>query len=95
VLRIYSYLASLGAFITIIALAIDPFSQQIIRYYNCLQADPHAVARIPWTNNYTDHGLMARYLNAEIDAPMSGVIYMVLLGSPGNDILPFECRTGN
>jgi hypothetical protein len=87
----------MGALITIVALSIDPFTQQVLRYYNCFQVDAHLVATLPQTNNYTNQGIMTRPLNAELDAPMAGAIYMALLSSPANEnaILPSECRIGN
>ena len=43
-------LASCGAFITILMLGVDPFTQQIIRYYNCSQPMDLHRATIPRTN---------------------------------------------
>jgi hypothetical protein len=96
-LTTHSYLASVGALLTIIALTIDPFSQQIVRYYTCSRVDTRLVAYIPRSNNYTNRGLMTRPLNAELDTTMAGVIYMGLLASPANEnaILDFVCTTGN
>ena len=45
--------ALLGAIIVISAVLIDPFTQQVISHYDCLQLDPMAIATLPRTNNYT------------------------------------------
>lgn len=95
-LRLQHPLASCGALITILMLAIDPFTQQMIRYYNCTLPVDKYRATIPRTNLYravaadgnfygasqasTDHGLLAA-INAGIFAP-------------GNLVAP-SCPTGN
>lgn len=47
---------SIAALITIIALAIDPFTQQIIDYYSQPLAISGRQAGIPRTNNFTQAG---------------------------------------
>lgn len=48
-----SQLAAFGAFIMITAMAIDPFTQQVIQYNYCFTAAPDVAAFVPRTNNYT------------------------------------------
>lgn len=49
-------LGSLGAAITILAIASDPFIQQIINYHHCQQKSVGEAASIVRTNNYTMDG---------------------------------------
>jgi hypothetical protein len=48
-----NHLAVLGALITITAMAVDPFAQQVIQYDYCSTTAPKTAALIPRTNNYT------------------------------------------
>ncbi|KAF4540202.1 Zinc-binding oxidoreductase protein [Lasiodiplodia theobromae] len=90
-----SFHASLGAFITIFALAIDPFSQQIIKYYNCLQPVPDTAAKIPITNNFT--GLGALYGDTNLNSVIAVATYTGLFGPPANTSVSItvDCPTGN
>lgn len=92
-----SYLASLGAFITIAALAVDPFSQQVIQYYDCLQTDTGSTARIPKTNRYSVGGMHTGARSATLDGPTQVAIYMGLLSPPANSSasISVDCPTGN
>lgn len=93
----HSYIATLGALITVAALAIDPFSQQVVQYYNCLQEVPHAISRIPMTNNYTgDYGHVAAGKGV-MDARMASAIYVGLLNPPANSSssIRIDCQLGN
>ncbi|OCL05885.1 hypothetical protein AOQ84DRAFT_379147, partial [Glonium stellatum] len=87
-----SYLAVFGAIITIAALAIDPFFQQMLQYYNCLEPIADSVALIPRTNNYTTVGMLA-----SLDTQMAATIYMGMLNPPANasSSIPVTCSTGN
>jgi len=51
-----SYLAIVSALITIAAVAIDSFSQQVIHYQSCQRVDPDNAARVSMTNKYTYSG---------------------------------------
>lgn len=92
-----SYLASLGAFITIAALAVDPFSQQVLQYYDCLQVVPRSIASIPKTNRYSVTGMHTGALSASLDGPAQVAIYMGLLNPPSNSSssISVDCPTGN
>jgi len=92
-----SYLASLGALITILALAIDPFSQQIIQYYTCIESLPGSIASLPRTNNYTDGGFLSKPGFAELDSIMAAAMYMGTIDPPVNPSsnIAFDCSTGN
>ncbi|KAH0424822.1 hypothetical protein CcaCcLH18_11320 [Colletotrichum camelliae] len=47
------YLAGLGAFITIAALAVDPFSQAMVELRPCDNAASFGLAEVPRTNNFS------------------------------------------
>lgn len=49
-------LSSIGAIIVILALATEPFAQQIVRYYECAVQKAGAQAHIPRTNYYDGAG---------------------------------------
>jgi hypothetical protein len=89
---ILSYLAFFGAIITIIALAVDPFSQQVIRYTSCLQAVNGLTASVAGVNNYT-----AAVAATTIDPEMASALYVGLLNPPANAsaAVSFACSTGN
>ncbi|KAL2061034.1 hypothetical protein VTL71DRAFT_9086 [Oculimacula yallundae] len=91
------YLASFGALITILALAIDPFSQQIIQYYPCIESVPGSVSSLPQANNYTNGGFLSKPGYAELDSTMAAAMYMGTIDAPRNpsSIIDFDCSTGN
>lgn len=95
--RYYTFLAWLGAAITISALAVDPFTQQILLYYDCLEPVTGTSATIPRTNNYTATGLHMTPLDNALDGPMTVALYQGLLSPPANasSSIPFECQSGN
>jgi hypothetical protein len=45
-------MSSLGAFITILILLLDPFSQQILRFHTCRQMYMDGAATIPRAQQY-------------------------------------------
>ncbi|KAK2053385.1 hypothetical protein LY76DRAFT_483904, partial [Colletotrichum caudatum] len=84
------YLAGLGAFITIAALAIDPFSQAIINHRSCEITADFGLAQVPRTNNYS--GDSTRILNQQ----MLRAIYRGLVDPPKpGELAGFACTTGN
>jgi len=95
--RFQSHLASFGAFITVVGLAIDPFSQQIIQYYTCSNPLPETIALLPRANNYTFGGMLSTPGFAELDSTMAAMMYLGTIDPPVNPsaTIPFECSTGN
>jgi len=78
----------------VLAIAIDPFSQQIIQPVVCERTIAGAIASVPRTNNLTGvsqyaGGGMQRVLEPNIEASM----LVGLLKDPGN--IPVQCPTGN
>lgn len=92
-----SYLATFGAFITVVTLAIGPFSQQVIRYYDCLQLIPGSVSSIPWTNNHTKSGGQNEAAYYVLDGPMSAALNTGFSNPPVNATasIATQCPTGN
>ncbi|KAF2664059.1 hypothetical protein BT63DRAFT_429586 [Microthyrium microscopicum] len=91
------HLASLGAVITIIALAIDPFSQQVIQYNTCQITSSASLARLPRTNNYTADAFSSETGAALLTDFVAGAIQVSAMNAPSNetDLLPFICPSGN
>lgn len=92
-----SSLAVFGAFITVVALAIEPFTQQVIRYYQCLQPISGSAASIPKTNNYTVVGSRVSGDSMGLDNTMAAALYVGLIQPPVNatSSISFQCSTGN
>lgn len=94
------YLAGLGAFITIAALAIDPFSQAIINHKSCEITADFGLAQVSRTNNYSGnppqlyspYGAMLIALNQQ----MRRAIYRGLVDPPkAGELADFTCTSGN
>jgi hypothetical protein len=85
-------LAVIGAILTIVAMAVDPFTQQILHFYSCSMVVEGEHATVPFSNNYT-----AGFIDANLESQMQSAIYIGLLDPPVNvsAALDFECRTGN
>ena len=94
------HFAVLGALITILSTAIDPFSQQILDYYNCLrplESVGSAQTTIPITNYY---GAGFFYTNGDAyaaDGNMTAAVYLGLINPPANlsSTIASNCATGN
>ncbi|KAF4545037.1 uncharacterized protein LTHEOB_5448 [Lasiodiplodia theobromae] len=86
-------MATLGAIITVLAVASDPFIQQVIRYHNCPQEEAGESAFMPRTNNYTLEGAHVGAGLSSLDLPMQAAIYQGAYDSFQN-IEP-ACETGN
>jgi hypothetical protein len=83
--------ASIAALIIIVALAIDPFTQQIIDYYSQPMATSGRQAGIPRTNNFTQDGGV--YTGLPINQPLYNGVFSS--GRPGDSNPSFDCPTGN
>lgn len=53
--RLRFHLVSLGAIVTIVSTASDPFIQQVVRYRSCARAYENGVANISRINQYRDY----------------------------------------
>lgn len=92
-----SWLANLGAVITIAALAVDPFSQQIIQSEPCLQNVTGAAAEIPKSQNFEAGIILSEPMINVLSGSLQAAIYMGLLSPPPNSsaAMTADCRTGN
>lgn len=88
--------AVIGAILTIAAMAIDPFTQQIVQFYSCSRAVEGEPAAVPFSNNYTA-GIWSGTTESQLDPQMQSAMYIGLLDPLANTSagLKFECRTGN
>jgi hypothetical protein len=77
--------------IIIAAMAIDPFTQQIIDYYSQSLADSGLGAGISRTNNFTEAG------ESDTGLPINGALYNGFFssGQAGDSNPSFNCPTGN
>ncbi|KAK0101354.1 hypothetical protein ONS95_006529 [Cadophora gregata] len=93
-LRGRNLLVTLGALITVIAIAIDPFAQQIVKYSSCEQISTISQGFIPRTNSFSNRGI---HIGANLNTVDLGMQSAVNVGifSPSTVITPFTCSTGN
>lgn len=93
-LRDRHWVATVGALVTVAALAIDPFAQLLIRYDNCNVQLSNTFAVIPKKNTFSEIGL-------HIDAGYSTLTYGLQsaintgLFNPEAINIPHSCTTGN
>ena len=87
--------ASLGAFIMVLSLAIDPFTQQVLRFYNCQIAIDGSTATIARTNSYT--AVTGAGEGSIADPKLTGAVYQGLLNPPANATVDMStfCPSGN
>lgn len=80
----------------IAALAVDPFSQQIIQSQPCLWNVTGAVAQIPKAQNF-QAGITTSSEKPRLTGSMQAAIYMGLLSPPANSsaTVAAGCQTGN
>jgi hypothetical protein len=92
-LRGSQLVSSCGAFISIAALIIDPFTQQIIATYDCRMPDEGTPATIPRTNDFQEVG---PHIGAALNTISLGLQSYINAGifDPGRSVA-FACPTGN
>ena len=79
-------------------MAIDPFSQQVIKYYSCQQLLPNELASIPRANHYIVNGTRPSTLDEPfLDNETVVAIYLGLLQPPDNSStsVSAHCVSGN
>lgn len=88
------HLVVLGALLTMSAMTIDPFTQQIIQFYSCSTVAKSEIAMVPYSNNYTMRPVSD---SLPLDLQLQIAMYIGQLIPPANvsAALEFECRTGN
>ncbi|OAL54792.1 hypothetical protein IQ07DRAFT_628521 [Pyrenochaeta sp. DS3sAY3a] len=92
-LRFRSSIAALGCSLTILMLAVDPFSQQVLKPVLCYRVAPGSVAAIPRTNNITGFGSRVRNGEGWLDVEMSFAITLGMISRP--QPIGFDCTTSN
>jgi hypothetical protein len=92
-----SYLAELGAIITIMAAFTGFFSRQLVQFRDCLQQDTAALVNISRTNAYDKTGGSTEGNVPAEFVPMSAVINVGILQSAGDltNLLSAGCSSGN
>ncbi|KAF2647844.1 hypothetical protein K491DRAFT_784470 [Lophiostoma macrostomum CBS 122681] len=85
--------AAIGACITVLALAVDPFAQQIIRPISCHRDISGGAAAIPQTNRMIGIGSHTGAGTASIPLELDIAIQAALLNV--TEPLNVECTTGN
>lgn len=88
---------SLGAFITVVALAIGPFSQQVVHYIDRNVVLKDINATVPRSNIFNRSGIFQVYgVHANMDLSLKAAVYDALynINSPSLAITT-HCPTGN
>lgn len=88
------FVASLGAGLILLTLAVDPFTQQLVRYYDCKQNSTRSIATLPRTTMFSEAGA---HTYAGIWPPETTVLGYIDQGlyNPADIKTPFTCDTGN
>ncbi|KAF6832742.1 hypothetical protein CPLU01_05976 [Colletotrichum plurivorum] len=93
-----AFAAGLGAFVTILALAVDPSSQAMIRHRTCDRELDNDLAQLARTNIYDGRsGRYSRYgADGDVHESMVRAIYRGLVDHQETSaLLDFKCATGN
>ena len=90
-LRLRHPLSSVGALITLVVLAVDPFTQQIIRYNDCSVPMAGLQATIPRTN--AKFPIDSNINSTDVDSDLRAAINAGLTSS--NGLVSPTCLTGN
>lgn len=90
-------MAQFAAFITVLGLAIDPFSQQVLHYVDCSQNDSSITALLSRTNVYSSATTRIAEPQDIMNEPMTVVINTALANPLQNMtyVAPFQCGSGN
>lgn len=86
-------MCAFGATITVPALAIEPFTQQVVRPAICHKLQPGLVAEVPRANNCTELGYHNGPAVTALDPGMSATMYAGLLNN--SQVVDVRCSTGN
>ncbi|KAF2678047.1 hypothetical protein K458DRAFT_248758, partial [Lentithecium fluviatile CBS 122367] len=85
---------SLGAFITVMILLLEPFSQQIVRFYDCSQISTETVASIPRANVHYERELHVSAGTEIVPYSIRNAFHQGLFATL-QPHLPISCPTGN
>ncbi|KAH6712655.1 hypothetical protein BKA61DRAFT_737007 [Leptodontidium sp. MPI-SDFR-AT-0119] len=91
------YLASLGALLTIVMLAANAFSQQIIQYNNCTVVESGISAYLSRGNNYSGDAVSSRPGHAEISGRTAAAMSLGVMDAIASTqlLVQFGCASGN
>jgi Protein of unknown function (DUF3176) len=92
-LRGRQFVSRCGVFITVAALIIDPFAQQVISTYDCNILAESGRATIPRTNNFSERGKHIGAATGTVSLEMQRAINAGIFNPGGN--IAFDCPTGN
>lgn len=94
-LRQKTLLPYLGALVTILAMVLDPFGQQLLHFYSCQVYDSSVNSSIP-TTSYATAGLSS-HIDASYDDLTVGSQSAINMGIYSNEsqTVAFSCPTGN
>lgn len=92
-LRFRELIASVGAFITVATLLVDPFAQQVVTTVDCLLPHSEGIAAIPRSNSFNEPGKHTGAAQVAIGLPLQNVMNAGIF-NPGQSV-PTECTTGN
>lgn len=86
-----------GAAIILLALAVDPFTQQVLQFQSCPVPMDGLTAIIVRTNNYTIGRSATNGAGPSIDAKMTAALYQGMLNPPSNASAAMStyCASGN
>ncbi|KAH6620179.1 hypothetical protein C7974DRAFT_399064 [Boeremia exigua] len=88
------HLATIGAWLTLLVLAVDPFTQQAVRPVRCDHGLSGGAARLPYANNITKISAhVGPGLPQQLLPDLASAMYTGLLGDSRS--LNSECSTGN
>ncbi|KAK8015349.1 hypothetical protein PG990_008645 [Apiospora arundinis] len=89
-------ISSLGAALVILSLALDPFTQQLIRYSDCKQVSTKKNATLPRSTTYCEKGPADNESTrfSPIATPFLGFINQAIY-NPADVKTPVVCATGN
>ncbi|KAL5318279.1 hypothetical protein ACEPPN_013338 [Leptodophora sp. 'Broadleaf-Isolate-01'] len=88
----FHHIAALGALVTIVTIAVDPFVQQAIRFYPCGYVETNSLASVPVAHSYAP----PQNLLEPLEVAMVGAIYDGLLNLSFNgSTVTSKCPTGN
>ncbi|OCT45850.1 hypothetical protein CLCR_01427 [Cladophialophora carrionii] len=91
-----SLLATLGALITVLTIAIDPFAQQVVHYYSCSQASTGTNATMPRTGLFQEAGSVQLRVNANTVTPgLASAINAGVFSAEAAKRITSDCPSGN
>jgi len=86
-------LSSAGTLVALLILAVDPFTQQIIHYYDCSVSIDSLQGTIPRTNVYLQRNFNQSFSNSWIEPGLQAAINSGVVSPSGR--VNAKCATGN